>query len=395
MNHYPDLAKEKECTACFACIDICAHKAITSFINAEGHYAIRIEKEKCIMCGRCEKVCIESRNDYGNNNLTLSTIYAGYTTDKQLREAATSGGVFAAIAKSIIQKGGAVVGACFDGSYAKHILIDDILDISRLQGSKYTPSSMEGIYRVIQEEIKNRIVLFSGTGCQVGAILSYFRNNPHRENLFTIDLVCGGVPSTALISKFNAYYNNQYKICTFRKKDKYELTVMDSDKKTRTLSSKAMPLGGFSCEMTNRYSCYDCKFAFCHRKSDLTIGDIWNYDILPEEHSKGLSMIISNNPRGELLLKQSEVKTIGLRWNDVLRTNYRIAYGKGRIYGPRKNLQKNLARLPYKKLEQIYCLSTRPFNVGLFAFKAYRHVLYLLDQRKRQNYIKSLLKNNN
>ena len=132
-------------------------------------------------------------------------------------------------------------------------------------------------------------------------------------------------------------------------------------------------------------------FAFCHRKSDLTIGDVWNYNILPQEHSEGLSLIISNTQKGEQLLKQSELTTNKIDWADVLKTNYRIAYGKGRIFSPRKRLQYNLSHLPYEKIEQIYCLSVKPYNIRLFSFKVYRHIMYKIEQRKRQKHLDELL----
>ena len=394
MNHYPELATEKECTACFACVDICLQKAITTYINDEGHYAVTVDKEKCIKCGRCEKICINSRINYGNNDLHKSTVYAGYTTDDQLRRAATSGGAFAAFAKKIIADGGLVVGACFDGTSAKHIIVDRIEDIGKLQGSKYTPSTLEGIYIAIQKELENRKVLFSGTGCQVAAVISYFSNNRYKDNLYTVDLVCGGVPSIELIRKFNAHYDNQYSICSFRNKDKYELTVKNQDNKERVFRSRSLPLGGFSCELTNRLSCYNCQFAYCHRNSDLTIGDLWNYKILPQEHSKGLSMIICNTSKGKELLMQAEIKATNVDWEDVLRTNYRIAYGKGRIYSLRKKLQQNLKYLPYDDLEKVYCLSMKPYDIKLFGFKVYRHFLYKYDQMRKGKYIDKLLNEN-
>ena len=40
---------------------------------------------------------------------------------------------------------------------------------------------------------KGRLVLFSGTSCQVQALYAYL-GDKNRDNLYTVDLVCHGVP---------------------------------------------------------------------------------------------------------------------------------------------------------------------------------------------------------
>ena len=89
--------------------------------------------------------------------------------------------------------------------------------------------------------------------------------------------------------------------------------------------------------------------------------------------------------------KATEIVKNRINWADVLKTNYRIAYGKGRIYSPRKKLQHNLSRLSYDKFEQIYCLSVKPYNIRLFGFKVYRHIMCKIEQKKRQKFIDELL----
>ena len=60
---------------------------------------------------------------------------------------------------------------------------------------------------------------------------------------------------------------------------------------------------GFACEMTNRYSCYQCEFAGVNRMSDFTIGDYWGVKDYQERHHKGVSAIIAHSERAVEFLK--------------------------------------------------------------------------------------------
>ena len=70
---------------------------------------------------------------------------------------------------------------------------------------------MNDIYKKIEERICNGLVLFTGTGCQCAGVIAYFRNNKYKNNLITLDLVCGGYPSKILIDKFyDCYFLNLF-----------------------------------------------------------------------------------------------------------------------------------------------------------------------------------------
>ena len=391
-NPLPKLALYKECTGCFACVAVCPKDAIEALVNDEGHYAIRVKQEKCVHCGKCEITCNNARLDYGCNDLSLSKIYAGYTTDNELRRNATSGGIFAAIAKVIIETGGVVAGASFDGTYARHIIIDNEEDIAKLQGSKYTPSTMNDIYKEIEKELPNRRVLFSGTGCQVAGILAYFKGNKNIDNLYTVDLVCGGVPSIALVRRFNE--QNRCKITSFRNKDQYELTVENEYGVKTLVPRKNLPLDGFAYQMTNRFSCYDCQFAFCHRKSDVTIGDLWDYNYLSKEHKNGVSMLLVHTEKArKLISNMRDLYLENVPWL-VIRHNYRVVYGKERIYWYRKRLAYSLKKMSYDKLFATYTLDVSNVNIRLILFKIYRHFMHIYDRKCRDKYITSLLNEN-
>lgn len=53
-------------------------------------------------------------------------------------------------------------------------------------------SHTNGIYKQVKDDLKSgRTVLFSGTSCQVAALKRFVGENDY---LFTVDLVCHGVP---------------------------------------------------------------------------------------------------------------------------------------------------------------------------------------------------------
>lgn len=53
----PNLANKKECTGCLACVSSCNKNALSSYIDEEGHLAVRCNTEKCVLCHKCEQVC--------------------------------------------------------------------------------------------------------------------------------------------------------------------------------------------------------------------------------------------------------------------------------------------------------------------------------------------------
>ena len=54
MIHITD---KTNCCGCNACGDICGKNAITCKTDKEGFWYPEVDREKCIDCGLCEKVC--------------------------------------------------------------------------------------------------------------------------------------------------------------------------------------------------------------------------------------------------------------------------------------------------------------------------------------------------
>ena len=92
MNNISDLEKN-QCCGCAACYTSCPVKAITMFPDEEGFLYPSIDKEKCLDCGICLKVC-ENVVFYENEQ----KIYACWDKEDENRSISSSGGVFSALA---------------------------------------------------------------------------------------------------------------------------------------------------------------------------------------------------------------------------------------------------------------------------------------------------------
>ena len=89
-------------------------------------------------------------------------VYAAKNKDLNIRLNSSSGGIFTLLAEQMIDEGGIVIGAAFEGLDVKHIAVSQKEDLSKLRGSKYVESTVD--YSLLKT---NRKILFSGTPCQI------------------------------------------------------------------------------------------------------------------------------------------------------------------------------------------------------------------------------------
>lgn len=317
-------SKEK-CCACGACMNICPKQAITMVEDEYGFLYPQIDKEKCVSCGACKKVC--AYQNQTEENKPVDT-YAAINKDDNQKLLSASGGLFAAFATKVINEGGVVFGCSLDKIDGKlvphHVAIESICDLSKLQGSKYVQSSTENTYKAVMEHLKaGRLVLYSGTPCQIAGLKGFLRKD--YDNLILIDLICHGVPS----SKF---FNDYLSLVKVRKNWKDIVGYSFRDKKkgwgmncridaidakgekinfytpARLASYNTLFLDG----LVYRKNCYSCKYASKNRPGDITIGDYWGItnehpEIIGKdgfEEKDGISCMIANTEKGVNLCKE-------------------------------------------------------------------------------------------
>ena len=331
------LASKKDCTGCMACVDCCPKNAIFSFENETGHLYPKINKTKCIECGKCIRICpqIKSLSIKSKKEIYSSVPFAAWSLDNDLRNNSASGGVFASLAKIIILMGGVVVGAKMDGFETTHVIIDDLSLLRDLQGSKYMQGNLCGIYKAIRDYLdKGRVVLFSGVPCQIVALKSYLQKE--YDNLYTIDLICGGFPSSLPIKLFRKKYPHFVLIKSFRDKEKgwkssnysYSLKVQDVNGSVFDMGINNFPIVAFGASITHRMSCFNCKWATPERLSDITIGDYWGDKAYPEQHYDGLSLIVVHSLRGMHMLEKANIKYKETSWHSAIEKNMALVNGR-------------------------------------------------------------------
>lgn len=387
----PLLADNKSCTACCACVAICKRQALTKKLQGDGHYYILLNSQKCIQCGACEKVCpIVNEKEYGNNNANLTVPYKGYSELVSYKTNGTSGGVFGAIAYNFIKNGGIVIGATLQNNLCRYVAINKIEDINLLQGSKYIYSHPEAIYSEIKKALnENKKVLFSGIPCHTAGILSFFSKHPQKENLYTIDLVCGGIPSKLLLDEFLKQHVNA-QIKSFRQKHQYKLSY-SQDGKEKNAGYRNQLISGYISGLTNRYSCYHCHFAFLHRESDLTLGDYWQ--ATKNQHNQ--SLILEHSKKGKELLSNENINKTAAEWKDFLPFNPKIVIRD--IHWDTRWERKYLSFL-HKSLSSylfnlVYASIFKKYDILGIGYLIYKKIRWHIEMHKRKIKIDIILHN--
>lgn len=293
-----------ECTGCGICEASCPTKAITMGKNREGFLYPKVNINKCVDCDLCNKVCpalVKKINDDDNVNG-----FALQLKDTVLLKECASGGAFAGIAKNVLEKGGLVYGVANINNCLRYMKIDMVNDLNILLGSKYYQCDIEQeIYKEIEENSKKRIILVSGTPCQISAFKNDIKIN--QENLFTFEILCQGIPSSKVINAFNEEkeIKKGKKISKhiFRSKDKYVgrnyLNKYEyEDGEIEYYEGETDPLSlSFQRQIFLRNSCYKCKYSNPERVSDFTGADLWKYNLSNKNinFNNGVSILLCNN----------------------------------------------------------------------------------------------------
>ena len=194
------ICEQNKCTGCGMCTNICPEQAIKLKEGLHGFVFPIIDESLCINCGLCEIKCPSNLEKQCRS--TVQEVYAAWNHDKKVRKESSSGGIFTLIAEKLLEEGGVVAGVAWDEQFhPHHVMCDNVNDLEKLRGSKYSQSNTGDIYRIIKHELSTgRKVLFSGTPCQNAALKSYLGKDYY--NLFMVDLVCHGVPSNKILDDY-------------------------------------------------------------------------------------------------------------------------------------------------------------------------------------------------
>ena len=284
----------------------------------------------------------------------------------------SSGGIFVALAQSVLAENGIVYGAAFCADFeVRHVAISNEKELHRLQGSKYVQSKLGDVFEEIKQYLRQgKTVLFSGSPCQTAGLKSYLGEEKTNGILYSVDFICHGILSENLFQEYIKYFENKRKsksisFCFWDKTDGW----VDSGPRIEYENGKSdhwplyedLYMQGYFQGLCMRESCYTCAFKNYRSGSDLTMGDFWGAEqLMPDFYDKnGVSLLCIQTRRGEELFNKAKEKfTIREEDIDIL-----AKYNQGLFYpfnkGSKSALFNELAQKDgyMKALEEICKLS--------------------------------------
>ena len=352
------LSRKEDCCGCGACEQICAKKAIQLIPDNEGFWYPKVNEDLCVKCGLCIKACPVINQ---NNEREPLDVYAAINKDENIRKNSSSGGIFSIVAEIVLEQGGVVFGVKFNENWEVVFdYIESIDDIDCFRRSKYVQAWVGNAYNDVLRFLKqDRLVLFTGTPCQIAGLRTFLRRD--YENLLLMDVICEGVPSPKVWKKYleeetvrqggkssflhHPISENDVLIrdISFRNKENgwkkfsfslYLSKVTAEGEKNSVLPSYINRNSAYMQAMFNfldlRPICYECPFKSCKSYSDITIADYWGIDVLHPDFfdNKGTSMVYINTDKGYKYLPLSSIYYINTKYEEAFRYNNIITSSK-------------------------------------------------------------------
>ena len=307
-----NICDKSKCTGCMACVNICPKEAVVLKINERGFWYPEIT-HRCIECGKCINVC--PQNDFKLKKNQYE-VFAVWNKDSEIRIKSTSGGMFTVIAQYVLENKGVVFGAVFNHKMeVVHDYAEDMKDLENMRGSKYVQSKTGNTFKEAEKFLKEgRIVYFTGTPCQIHGLKKFL--NKEYENLITSDIICHGVPSPEVFSKYIKYMENKYSSKAvhvfFRHKKPgwtiFSMKIIFENGREYIADTNTDPyIVGFLSDLYTRECCFNCRYTSDNRIGDITIADFWGY--ISEKRSlrnteEGISLVIVNNSKGKEIFEK-------------------------------------------------------------------------------------------
>ena len=320
-----------KCVGCRSCEQVCPKLCIQIKANKEGFLYPDVDENLCVRCGICAKHCpaaigmqragegcgnIGMQDRYADERKPLKAFGLKNKNQEQLFHSA-SGGASDVLARAVVNEGGSVFGCAWSPELkAEHVEIIREDELWKIQSSKYVQSDTGNTYSLVKERLnEGKKVLFTGTPCQVAGLYA-FLGGKNYDNLYTIDLICHGVPSPKLLEKYFAYLEDvmgeKIETYNFRSKEKrgwgtqYRYRAETENKKRTGLSVFDKYGAHFKKGYCYRECCYQCDYANLSRRGDITVGDFWGIDSVNSKFSSpmGVSSLLINTEKGlELMSK--------------------------------------------------------------------------------------------
>lgn len=287
--------------------------------------------------------------------------YAAFYNDETVRKSSSSGGIFSALAfKFDVVYGVAMTEDCYSAKFTR---VEG--DIAPLRGSKYFQASMGDTFKCVKDDLNaGKLVLFSGTGCQINGLAMFL--GKEYPNLLLLDVICHGTPSPKLWEQYILYQERKYgkiKSVNFRAKDICWEDFGIKENQIYIPRDKDSFMRMFLRNYNLRPSCYKCH-AKNYKLSDITMGDFWGIDTVDSEMNdhKGTSLVIVRTEKGQKYFEkiQGKLKWKEVLYEDAIRGNL-AEYASVEKPSERDTFYKDFENMTFKQLEKKYVA-----NVPLF-----------------------------
>jgi coenzyme F420-reducing hydrogenase beta subunit len=358
-----DVKDKSLCCGCTACSSICSRKAIEMLPDVLGFCYPKVDSSKCVNCGLCDRVCAFTTEQKLSQTNEFPDCYAARHKKVDDVDRSRSGAAFIAFSDVMLRDGGVVYGVAFDSNMVvRHQKAATAQERDLFRGSKYVQSALGETFGSVKKDLAQGLpVLFSGTACQIAGLKSFIPQKL-QEKLFTVGIICHGVPSPFIFKDYLLFMERKYgkKILSFNFRDKkvngwddHVESMMFSD---GTFISSTIFTNLFYRNNSLRESCYKCPFANTDRIEDITIGDFWGWEkAVPEFNmdNKGVSLVLVNNSKGRDLFEKSENELIytSVSLGSCLQRNLSQPTPRP---ADRDSLEKGYARLGFKYIEKNY-----------------------------------------
>lgn len=384
-NKYtPQLCKPEQCTACSACYNICPKHAIEMQEDRFGELHPVVLPNLCVGCGLCENTCPELDKKrlarYGKPE-----VYCCWLKDAEIRKGSTSGGAAYALSSAIIRKGGHVWGAAYDENMSLcYQEANTLEDLKKIQKSKYVQSYVGDSFKKIRQELNNgEWVLFTGTGCHVKGLRSFLKKD--YPNLYTLDLVCHGVPGHGVFMKYVKWLEEKFqdRLIDYIPRHKrgdgqeigyYSMATFEHRGDVKLERSDNSYFIGFQHNLFLRSNCFGCSANGERRYSDFTVADFWGLGKVEpfhenNERTRGISMVALNSEKARRLFEDVKNLLVFERRSYEEASCSNTQYYKPAVPSPRRNsFREEWDKLDWEQLTEKYLQYTKK-EIVLYVIK--------------------------